>query len=243
MLARTLWPDIPEGRLRSYLRSVLWRLARCCPGTVEVSASELRLASHVTVDLWQSTAVAWQLFDRSAAMSGEQLSHAMRVDLREDLLPAWLDDDWLTADRERFRQLRLHSLEILCERLTAAGWHGAAVDSGLSAASADPFRESARRALIKAHCAEGNFHLAVSEFNAYSQLLRSELRCEPSQELRELATPASQEMATGDEVAGPGVMPPCGSPFESWSRGASPGRRHLHLTTERELRAGASGPE
>jgi DNA-binding SARP family transcriptional activator len=98
-----------------------------------------------------------------------------------------VDEEWVTVDRERFRQLRLHSLEMLCERLTEAGWHGAAVDAGLVAISADRFRESGRRVLIAAYLAEGNIHLAISEFNAYCQLVRSELKCEPSQELQELA--------------------------------------------------------
>jgi DNA-binding SARP family transcriptional activator len=64
---------------------------------------------------------------------------------------------------------------MLCERLTSAGWHGAAVDAGISAISADPFRESARRVLIEAYLAERNFHLAIAEFQAYRQLLRGEL--------------------------------------------------------------------
>jgi DNA-binding SARP family transcriptional activator len=187
VLGRTLWPDLAESRLRSHLRSVLWRLARNCPGAVQASHCDLRLSTHVAIDVRQSTNMARELIDRSVVISPAQLSSAMRLNFDDDLLPAWVDEDWITADRERFRQLRLHSLEMLCERLTAAGWHGAAVDAGLSSVSADRFRESARRALIAAYLAEGNIHLAISEFNAYCQLLRSELKCEPSQELRGLA--------------------------------------------------------
>lgn len=185
-LARALWPDLPEQRLTAYLRSVLWRLRKSCPGVLETSTSEVRLAGDVAVDVRRAITVSRQLIDRSTRMLPEQLGQALHVNLRDDLLPAWLEEEWIKVERERFRQLRLHSLEMLSERLNSAGWHGAAVDAGMCAAAADPFRESARRVLIEAYLAEGNFHLAIAEFHSYQQLLQGEFRCEPSRELLEL---------------------------------------------------------
>jgi DNA-binding SARP family transcriptional activator len=60
------------------------------------------------------------------------------------------------VERERFRQLRLHALEALCRRLTGDGLHAEAVDAGIAAIAAEPLRESAHRALMSAHVAEGN---------------------------------------------------------------------------------------
>lgn len=185
-LARSLWPDMPEQRLNAYLRSALWRLRKTCPGVVEASTNEVRLGNHVAVDVWHSLSISRQLIDRSALMQPEQLGQALHVNLHDDLLPGWLEDEWITVERERFRQLRLHSLEMLSERLTSAGWHGAAVDAGMAAVAADPLRESARRVLIEAFLAEGNYHLALTEFHAYRRLLRGEFRCEPSPELLQL---------------------------------------------------------
>jgi DNA-binding SARP family transcriptional activator len=185
-LARALWPDLPEQRLHAYLRSALWRLRKSCPGVVEASANEVRLGGHVAVDVWHSLDISRQLIDRSTHMQPEQLGQALQVNLHDDLLPGWLEEEWIRIERERFRQLRLHSLEMLCERLTSAGWHGAAVDAGIAAVAADPLRESARRVLIGAFLAEGNVHLAIAEFDAYRRLLQGEFRCEPSPELRQL---------------------------------------------------------
>jgi len=182
-LARSLWPDMPEQRLHAYLRSALWRLRKACPGVVEASTNEVRLAGHVAVDVWHSLSISRQLIDRSTHMQAEQLGQALHVNLHDDLLPGWLEEEWISVERERFRQLRLHSLEMLSERLTSAGWHGAAVDAGMAAVAADPLRESARRVLIEAFLAEGNYHLALAEFHAYRRLLRGEFRCEPSPEL------------------------------------------------------------
>jgi DNA-binding SARP family transcriptional activator len=185
-LARALWPDVAPHRLHSTLRSVLWRLRRSCSMVVDSSTNQLRLADRVAVDVLLSTEVARQLLNYSVPPSPEQLGVAMRTNFREDLLPTWVDEDWLAADRERFRQLRLHSLDLLCERLTAAGWHGAAIDAGLASVSADPFRESARSVLIKAYMAERNFQLAAAELGRYRKLLHDELGCEPSRNLCQL---------------------------------------------------------
>ena len=72
-----------------------------------------------------------------------------------ELLPHWYDD-WVVIERERFRQLRLHALDALCESLAAAGRYAAAVEAGRASVAAEPLRESAHRLLIQAHLAEGN---------------------------------------------------------------------------------------
>ena len=51
-----------------------------------------------------------------------------------------------SLERERFRQLRLHALERLCEDLTAAGSYAAAAEAGFAAIASEPLRESAHRA-------------------------------------------------------------------------------------------------
>jgi DNA-binding SARP family transcriptional activator len=99
-----------------------------------------------------------------------------------DLLPDWCDE-WLLVERERFRNIRIHALETLCERLTAAGRYDLAVESGLAAAAAEPLRESAHRCLIKAHLAEGNRSEAIRQYRRLCELLRSELDVGPPEDL------------------------------------------------------------
>jgi hypothetical protein len=48
------------------------------------------------------------------------------------------------------------------------------------ATSAEPLRESAQRALIKAHAAEGNLTEARRSYRAYHDLLRRELGVAPT---------------------------------------------------------------
>ena len=75
--------------------------------------------------------------------------------LHWDLLPDWYDD-WLFLERERLGRLRVHALEALCRRFLDAGFPARAIDLALTAVSVEPLRESAHRALISTHLAEGN---------------------------------------------------------------------------------------
>ena len=110
------------------------------------------------------------------------------ADLSHDLLDAWYDE-WLVVERERFRQARLHALDLLCLRLADAGRHAEAIDAGLAAVAAEPLRESAHRLLIRAHLAEGNVQEALRQYAAYEALLARELPLGPGPAIRELVTP------------------------------------------------------
>jgi DNA-binding SARP family transcriptional activator len=178
--AATLWPDIPESRASANLRSTLWRLLRLPHRIVEATPFELRLLPDWQVDTRELVALARLLLDRTSVLTDAQLSAALRINLYEDLLPNHKDEAWLQPERERFRQLRLHCLEALCERLTNARWHGAAVDCALAAVRADPHRESASIALINAHLAQGNYRDAARHYEAYRSLLRQDFGAEPS---------------------------------------------------------------
>ena len=184
-VAGMLWPDVPTGRANANLRAALWRLPACSEGFIEVTARHLRLAGDVSVDLHRAAALARRLLDRSSRWDDDELGTAW-MQLSRDLLPDWYDDDWVLAERERFHHLRLHALEALCDRLTAAGRYGEAVDAGLAAVRAEPLRESANRVLIKAHLAEGNHGEASRQYSSYRHLTLAELGVEPSAGLRDL---------------------------------------------------------
>ena len=87
---------------------------------------------------------------------------------------------------EGWRQLRLHALEALAARLTAAGRWGEAAGAAGAAVRAEPLRESAHAALIQVHLAEGNQSEAVREFARYRALLRAELGLDPTPRLGHL---------------------------------------------------------
>jgi DNA-binding SARP family transcriptional activator len=180
--AGTLWPETSEDRAAASLRSALWRLGQTAGSLVEARATHLRLSPTVAVDVRSMTEVARCLIDRSTDIDVREL---FGVSLSGELLPDWYDD-WVLTDRERLRQLRLHALESLCDRLTEAGELGAALGAGLAAVAAEPLRESAHRVLIRVHLAEGNHAEAVRQYLFFRRILREELDLEPSRQIEEL---------------------------------------------------------
>jgi DNA-binding SARP family transcriptional activator len=105
--------------------------------------------------------------------------------LSKELLPGWYDD-WVLFECEGWRQLRLHALEALVDRLVVERRYGHAVVAALAAVGVDPLRESARAVLIRVHLAEHNRSEAVREFDRYRRLLRRELDVEPTPSLQAL---------------------------------------------------------
>jgi DNA-binding SARP family transcriptional activator len=101
-----------------------------------------------------------------------------------ELLPDWYDD-WVLLERERYRQLSLHALEALADRLTGLARFGEAADAALAAIAGEPLRESGHRALIRVHLAEGNPSEALREYDRFRQMLDG-LGLAPSPRLEEL---------------------------------------------------------
>jgi DNA-binding SARP family transcriptional activator len=201
----TLWPEATASRANANLRSVLWRLQRCCADAVEASFHDIRLAPGVTVDIQDVSKIARHLLDRSTTRDAAGLSEALSCNLYDDIVPDLGDEEWLVVERERYRQLHLHALESLSDELIAIGWYGAAVEAALGVTRIDPFRESARRLLVRAYLAEGNRLEAHRQLREYRNLLSRELGLEPTDRLFRLlqVTPAPRPSVTGRSVGVP----------------------------------------
>jgi SARP family transcriptional regulator, regulator of embCAB operon len=184
-IAGTLWPEASERHAYANLRAALVRLERACRGVLQAGRLELRLAEGVSVDVGHARALAWRLLDPGAELRPSDHSPDALACLSADLLPGWYDD-WVLSEGEDWRQLRLHALEALADRLTAIGRWGEAADAAGAAVRAEPLRESANGALIRVHLAEGNQSEAVRQFDRYRSLLGAELGLEPTPRLRRL---------------------------------------------------------
>jgi DNA-binding SARP family transcriptional activator len=181
-VAGVLWSDSLEKNSRASLRSALWRLGRVKCAPMLVRSRHLELSPRVTVDVGETEVKARRLQDDDDDCEEQDLDTVMRS---RDLLPGWYDD-WVVTERERLRQLRLHALESSCARLILAGSFGRAVQAALVAIQEEPLRETAHRALIQAHLAEGNAVEAVRQYRRYTRMLWEELRLEPSPQTKAL---------------------------------------------------------
>ncbi|UQI47793.1 SARP family transcriptional regulator [Streptomyces sp. HU2014] len=175
-LAGTLWPETEQHRALARLRTTIWRVNRAAPGLVSGTGAQVALDARADVDVSVLVDHALRVFrggeaDPAAAWSSEGAG--------ADLLPDWTDE-WLTDDRERLHQMRLHVMERMVESLCEEGRFGLAIEIALRVVRADVLRESAHRALVRAHLAEGNVGEAVRAYEACVEILRRELGVGPS---------------------------------------------------------------
>jgi DNA-binding SARP family transcriptional activator len=188
--AAMLWLDTSDRRAAANLRSTLWRIRQHVPGLIDPGGPRLSLEPDVQVDLRE----AEQLVRRELNGDGGDDRPCDPAAFASDLLPGWYDD-WVLLERERFRQLRLRALEGLCERHTRAGRLGEALEAGLLSVAGEPLRESAHRALIRVHLADGNVADALRQYGACRRLLYEQLGIEPTRQMRDLVR-ALDEMGT-----------------------------------------------
>lgn len=156
-----LWPDKLEARARANLRSALWRLQKVSEGVLVASSTRLRINPSIWMDI------------RDGLDAPER--HPSGVPqpfqtLLPDLLPDWYDD-WLTVERERFRQLRLHHLERRARQALDDGETADAIQLGLAAIAIEGTRESSHQIIVDAHLAEGNEWEAERERLRYEHCL------------------------------------------------------------------------
>lgn len=179
-LACALWDDATTMHGAANLRTTLWRTHHACRGLLDADATHIMLAEDVTVDVRDAIGLTMAITNSSCGVP-EGAESAVAA-LSADLLPDW-DEEWLTSPRERWRQLRLHALEILALRLADVGRHVLAVEAALAAITSDPLRETAHRCLIHVHLAEGNRAEAMRAYLRLVKLLNSELGVMPGPEV------------------------------------------------------------
>jgi DNA-binding SARP family transcriptional activator len=184
-VAGVLWPDVTESHAHASLRSTLARTPDAVRSVLWVSGSELALVDEVEVDVRDALALAQRLLDDVTLSPPDDIGAGAIELLSNDLLPGWLDE-WVVPEAEEWRQLRLHALEALVDRLILASRFADATGAAMAAIKAEPLRESAHAALIRVHLAESNQSEALRQFERYRSLLRSELGIEPTARISEL---------------------------------------------------------
>lgn len=183
-LAGTMWPDVSEGRAGDSLRSAIARLEPDARSVIRLSSTGLRLSEAVTVDLHQAQALAHRLVQGDA--ENADLCAGSIATLGRELLPDWYDD-WVLAESEDWRYLRLNALESLARRFLADDRCGEAATAARSAVRIDPLRETPQTILVQIQLAMGNRSAALDVYERYRVLLEAAVGLAPSRQLVDLA--------------------------------------------------------
>jgi DNA-binding SARP family transcriptional activator len=105
--------------------------------------------------------------------------------LGRELLPDWYDD-WIVAEAEDWRYLRMNALEALARRLLADGRLGEAATAARTAIRVDPLRETPQLILVEIQLAMGNQSAALEVFERYRILLHAAVGIAPTKPFADL---------------------------------------------------------
>lgn len=191
VVAGTLWPDVADEYAQGSLRTTLWRLHRVRAGVVQACGDALSLCSEVSVDVQVFIHTALRLVS-----TPEEFGDELPLELLNgaDLLPGW-GEEWVVVERERLRQLRIHAIETLSALLMDRGRHALALEAALTCVRMEPLRESAHRAVVAVHLAEGNAVEAYRHYEQFRALIRRELEAEPSDGFAAMLRPRGRNTA------------------------------------------------
>lgn len=89
-------------------------------------------------------------------------------------------EEWMLAQRARYRELALHALHTLTEHHLSRGEYGRAIDCATRLLALDAWREEAHRQLMLAQARSGQRSAALAQYEACRRLLAVELGAPPS---------------------------------------------------------------
>src|SRR5262245_2215981 len=200
-LATLLWPEMDDRQARANLRKVLFVLR---PGLSVVSPS-LRLDEDtVTLDTaaLEVDVLAFQRLARRADREAlQQAVDLYRGDLLEGLgVTEAPFEEWLTAERERLRELALEALAKLLAH-QAKTEEPLAVETARRLLALDPLQEAVHRTLIRLYARHGRRDAALRQYQSCVDTLRRELSVEPEAKTRQLYQEVLRSRATPSESA------------------------------------------
>ncbi|MBK7917848.1 MAG: hypothetical protein IPJ94_16620 [Chloroflexi bacterium] len=189
VLAALLWGEMTDADAKNNLRQMLTNLRKlvdphlfitretvgwntAVPHTLDVAQFEHHL--HTARGADQFTRIA-ALQQASILYQGDFLAGFYVRDAPEF-------EEWLLAQRARYRELMLHTLHTLAEHHLGRGEYSQAIDSATHLLTLEPWREEAHRQLMMAQLRSGQRSAALSQYKLCRQLLNDELRVEPSPE-------------------------------------------------------------
>jgi DNA-binding SARP family transcriptional activator len=184
-MAGRMWPEATDERAGISLRSALSRLDASTREAILSASAGLSLLDTVEVDLRAAQALARRLLQPGGTTNDEDLDVEALAVLSSEVLPDWYDD-WVLAEAEEWRQLRMNALEAMSMQLTALGRLPEAAAAARAALKVEPLRESANATLVRVHLAEGNQSEALRVYERYTKLLRDVLGLTPTAMISDL---------------------------------------------------------
>jgi DNA-binding SARP family transcriptional activator len=199
-VAARFWPDVLDASARASLRTTLHELRRALgpAGVCLVADRDAVALDAAWVDARQVEALL------AAGRAEEALA------LRDGELLAGLEEDWVLAERDTYRERLAARLGALADAAEAGGDGAAAVRLTREQVALDPYSEERGRALVRRLAAEGDRAAALAAHERLRERLRTGLGIAPSAETRALAEQirAAEQTGSPDQARSPAQQPP-----------------------------------
>jgi DNA-binding SARP family transcriptional activator len=196
-LIEVLWPGLPSNRARNCLNTALWRLRTVLepsgiPRGTYLNTTNAEIGFNGECHYWLDT-VAFE----STLLPNLKIpiEAAAPDDIRalEDALPLYSADlldsiygDWVAAERARYRELYLTTLQYVMSYHVTRHNHQDALRLGQQIAALDPLQEEAHRNLMRLYLNRGEVALAIRQYRQCCHMLETELGCLPTEETQAL---------------------------------------------------------
>ncbi|TAK36361.1 MAG: hypothetical protein EPO21_02785 [Chloroflexota bacterium] len=210
-LLALLWPDLDRSAAQHTLRATLHELHKTLGNWLIIDKDSLSLAPQTEVDA--------RLFDsRLSDPSADPELLAATVKLyRGDFLDGFSlpdppeFDDWVAAERERYRRLARRGLATLADQYEKRGRFGDALDALNQALDFDLLQEDLQRSCLRLHYLAGDRASAIRRYEKLRKLLDEEMGVPPmaeTQAMYEAIITDTLSSSSSNDVAADGPPQP-----------------------------------
>jgi DNA-binding SARP family transcriptional activator len=214
-LAALLWGEASDTRARHSLRQALVSLRQALPreaGPLLLENGDAVAVNPAVVEV--DVPLFEQLLADGSPEALERAAGLYRGDLLEGLAIAEPPfEEWLTAERERLREMGLEALVRLLAHQIRIAVNDEAVQTAIRVLGLDPTQESVHRSLMRLYARQGRRGAALRQYQICIATLERELGVEPEPETKQLY----RELLQAPEAAAACRHPLCRSPPPSTS--------------------------
>lgn len=221
-LAGLFWGELAESDAANNLRQSLSNLRALADNHLTITRQTVtfRTDTPYSLDVEAFASAVEQTAEQPPAQRIESLRAAVELYRGDFLEGVMLRDapefeDWVLAQRARYREMALQAMHELVELRMAQGDYAGAIHSATRLLALDSWREEAHRALMLALARTGQHSAALAQYENCRRILQEVFGAEPSPETTELyerirgarrgsranlPTPASELIGRADEL-------------------------------------------
>lgn len=187
-LTALLWGEMTDADAKNNLRQTLTNLRKLVDSHLIITRDSVAFDTAIPHTL--DTAQFENLLQTSRTVKSNRFDHLAQAAAlyHGDFLAGFFVRDapefeeWLLAQRVRYRELALHTLHTLTDHHLSRGEYGRSIDLATRLLALDPWREGAYRQLMVALARSGQRSAALNQYETCRRILEQELGVEPSGE-------------------------------------------------------------